>query len=192
VPAQRPRGKPADSPGCQAPPALVGPQKQIHRIAEWLRLEGNLKLTQPQPLPWVGCPLPAQAAQGPIQPGPEHLQGWGTHTPLGSSAGASPPSENSIMWKTWDSLVRVERRGKAGLLLSKEVLGSWEGEAICSPRFSCVFCMCSQLSPMSYPCFTTSSMFSSCIRWIPVPEMLCMAVAMLIYLQEPKALLWGS
>ena len=39
---------------------------------------GALKPTQLQPLPWASCPPPAQASQGPIQPGPEHLQGWGT------------------------------------------------------------------------------------------------------------------
>jgi len=30
-------------------------------------------------MPWVGCNPPAEAAQGPIQPGLELLQGWGTH-----------------------------------------------------------------------------------------------------------------
>uniref|UniRef100_A0A8C9LBX5 Uncharacterized protein n=1 Tax=Pavo cristatus TaxID=9049 RepID=A0A8C9LBX5_PAVCR len=35
------------------------------------RLEWPLKPTQSQP---------TQAAQGPIQPGLEHLQGWGTHS----------------------------------------------------------------------------------------------------------------
>jgi len=30
-----------------------------------------------------GCPPPAQAAQGPIQPGLECLQGWGTTAYLG-------------------------------------------------------------------------------------------------------------
>ena len=30
-----------------------------------------------------GCPPPAQAAQGPIQPGLERLQGWGTTASLG-------------------------------------------------------------------------------------------------------------
>ena len=38
----------------------------------------------PVPTPCSGqcCPPPAQAAQGPIQPGLEHLQGWGTTAPL--------------------------------------------------------------------------------------------------------------
>jgi len=31
-----------------------------------------------------GCPPPAQAAHGPIQPGLEHLQGWGITASLGS------------------------------------------------------------------------------------------------------------
>jgi len=34
-------------------------------IIEWLRLEGTFNCIQPQPLPWAGCPPPAQAAQGP-------------------------------------------------------------------------------------------------------------------------------
>jgi len=31
-----------------------------------------------------GCPPPAQSAQGPIQSGLEHLQGWGATASLGS------------------------------------------------------------------------------------------------------------
>ena len=30
---------------------------------------------------------PVQANQGPVQPGLGHIQGWGTHSSLGSSAG---------------------------------------------------------------------------------------------------------
>lgn len=44
-------------------------------IIEWLRLEGTLKPTQSNPLLWAGCHPPYQAAQYPIQPGFEHLQG---------------------------------------------------------------------------------------------------------------------
>jgi len=40
-----------------------------------------------------GCPPPAEAAQGPIQPGLEYLQGWGTTASLGSCARASLPSQ---------------------------------------------------------------------------------------------------
>ena len=40
-----------------------------------------------------GCPPPAQAAQSPIPPDFEHLQGWGTHSSLSSCASASSPSE---------------------------------------------------------------------------------------------------
>jgi len=47
---------------------------------ECLGLEGTLKLTQFQLLPWAGCPPPAQTAQGPVQPGLECLQGWGIHS----------------------------------------------------------------------------------------------------------------
>jgi len=41
------------------------------------------------------CPPTAQAAQGPIQPGLECLQGWGTTASLGSCARASPPGEKT-------------------------------------------------------------------------------------------------
>ena len=34
----------------------------------------------PTPCHGQGCHPAAQAAQGPIQPGLEHLQGWGTHS----------------------------------------------------------------------------------------------------------------
>jgi len=44
-----------------------------------LGLEGTLKPIHFNPEPRVGCPPSAQAAQGPIQPGLQHLQGWGTH-----------------------------------------------------------------------------------------------------------------
>ena len=47
----------------------------------------------PTPCCGQGCPPPAQAAQGLIQPGLERLQGWGTTASMGSCASASPPSE---------------------------------------------------------------------------------------------------
>ena len=34
-------------------------------------------------------PTPDQAAQSPIEPGLEHLQGWGTHSSMGSCGRAS-------------------------------------------------------------------------------------------------------
>jgi len=37
----------------------------------------------PNPLLLTGCPPPDQAAQGPIQPGLELLQGWGIHNFFG-------------------------------------------------------------------------------------------------------------
>jgi len=39
----------------------------------------DLDLTVSTPLPWAGCHPPAQAAQGPIQPGLACLQVWGMH-----------------------------------------------------------------------------------------------------------------
>ena len=49
---------------------------------EWLGLEGTFKAfkTKFQPPAMGSVPPPAQAAQDPIQPGLEHLQGWGTHS----------------------------------------------------------------------------------------------------------------
>ena len=62
-------------------------------ITECFVLEGTFKPTQSQP-PAVGTATTHQlSAQGPIQPGPECLQGWGTTASLGSCASASLPSE---------------------------------------------------------------------------------------------------
>jgi len=65
----------------------------IHRIIEWVGLEGTLKDPIPIPLLKAHCPLLAQAAHVPIQPGLEQLHEWGTQSSLGSSARASPSSE---------------------------------------------------------------------------------------------------
>jgi len=48
----------------------------------------------PTPLPWAGCPPPAHAAQGPSVVLSTSRDG--APTALGSSAGASPPSEARI------------------------------------------------------------------------------------------------
>ena len=58
---------------------------------DWVR-RGLKDQLVPTPQPWAGSHPSAQAAQGPIPPGIERLQGWGTHSSLGSSARASPPS----------------------------------------------------------------------------------------------------
>jgi len=55
-----------------------------HRITEWPRLEGTsrvIKLQQPHHRQSHQPPhlILDQAAQGPIQPGLEHFQGWGIH-----------------------------------------------------------------------------------------------------------------
>ena len=60
---------------------------------QWLGLEGTSEPTQSHPVPWAGLPPTSSAAQGPIQPGLEHLQGWGTTASLGSCASTSPPSQ---------------------------------------------------------------------------------------------------
>lgn len=49
---------------------------QKHSLIEWAGLEGTSEITQPQPLPWAGCPPPAQGAQG-LMHGLGYLQGWG-------------------------------------------------------------------------------------------------------------------
>jgi len=53
----------------------MGAQRS-HRVIEQFVLEGTLQTTLPQHLLWAGCHPPDQAAQGPIQPGLGHLQGW--------------------------------------------------------------------------------------------------------------------
>ena len=64
---------------------------QIHRITEWLGLEGTSRITKLQPPHHTQGHQPphfrpAQAAQGPIQPGLQHLHGWTGHPqPLHSS-----------------------------------------------------------------------------------------------------------
>jgi len=47
------------------------------------------------PLLWAGLPPspPAQAAQGPIQPGLKHLQEWGTHSLYGQQPTAPLPCQ---------------------------------------------------------------------------------------------------
>jgi len=58
---------------------------QSQRIIEWLGLEGTSRIIKLQPpCHRQGCQPPHlildQAAQGSIQPGFEHLQGWGIHS----------------------------------------------------------------------------------------------------------------
>ena len=60
----------------------------VHRITEWLGLEGTSRIMKLQPpcrkqghKPL--CLILDQAAQGAIQPGLEHFQGWGIHSQPG-------------------------------------------------------------------------------------------------------------
>ena len=56
---------------------VEGGQRPQGRVIEWLRLEGTLKIILvPTPLSRAGLP-PSEIAQASIQPGLEHLQGWG-------------------------------------------------------------------------------------------------------------------
>jgi len=56
----------------------------FHTFTQWRGLEETLLPIQFQPLPSAGCFPPAQAAQGPLRPHLEHLQGWGIHNSLGN------------------------------------------------------------------------------------------------------------
>ena len=59
-------------------------QAYHYRIMQWLRLEGTLKSTWFQaPSHGQGCLPPDQAAQDPIHPDLECLQGWGTQNVFG-------------------------------------------------------------------------------------------------------------
>ena len=82
------------SPTCTR--ALSVSDRGDHQIIEWPRLDATLKIIQFQ-LHFHGqdFPPPAQAAQGSIH-GLGHLQEWGTHSSLGSSARALLPSEQRI------------------------------------------------------------------------------------------------
>jgi len=68
-------------------------QEMIHRIIEWLGLEGIPRIIKFQPPHHRQGHQPAhfipdQAAQSPIQPGLAHLQGWGIHSPSGQPVSA--------------------------------------------------------------------------------------------------------
>jgi len=67
---------------------------QPQNVSSW---KGPESPRHPNPCRGQGCPPPAQAAQGPIQPGLEFLQGWGTTTALGSRPSASPLSNISVL-----------------------------------------------------------------------------------------------
>ena len=80
---------------------LLSTPQGNHRITGWLGLEGASRITKLHPLYLI----PAQAAQGPIQPGLEHLQGWGIHSLSGHcpqlcSAAAAPMGYTAGMGAT--------------------------------------------------------------------------------------------
>ena len=59
---------------------------------------------------WVGGdlqahPAPTHPIYGPIHPGLEHLQGWGTHSSLGSSL---PTGQSGGRFRAWDGLKQME------------------------------------------------------------------------------------
>mgnify|MGYP001852764137 CR=1 FL=1 len=58
---------------------------KYHRNIDWLKLEQTFKdHLVPNPHFGQGCHPPVQAAQGPIHPGFERLQGWGVLSSLDS------------------------------------------------------------------------------------------------------------
>jgi len=64
------------------------------KIIEWLQLGRDLKAHMvPTPCCRQGYHPPARAVQGPIQPGLEHLQGWGIHSFSGQPCATASPSE---------------------------------------------------------------------------------------------------
>jgi len=58
--------------------------RTIESITEEFWLEGTLKPTQSHSMPWGGLAPSSSVTQGLIQPGLEHLQGWGTTASLGN------------------------------------------------------------------------------------------------------------
>ena len=78
----------------------IGLHGQCHaenrKIIEWLSLEVTSQPMLPNPCHEQGCPPPAQAAQGPIQPGLERLQGY-TSSPF-------PNLHRSISQSCWTKL----------------------------------------------------------------------------------------
>ena len=73
-----------------------------------LRVEGTLKLTQFQPLYSGQEHLPlGQAAQGPIYPGPECLQGWGTQISSGQLMNLYFSSNISYIQELGNCLVKL-------------------------------------------------------------------------------------
>jgi len=70
----------------------------VKTVIEWLGLEGTSRVIKLQPSCCMEGHQPPylildQVAQGPIQPGLEHLQGWGIH---GLSGQPVPASHHSL------------------------------------------------------------------------------------------------
>jgi len=63
-----------------------------------LRLEGTSKIIKCHPRPWAGLPPTSSGCPGPHPPCLECLQGWGTHSSLGSSASASLSGYIYVSW----------------------------------------------------------------------------------------------
>ena len=52
----------------------------VNRIIEWLRLEGTLKMIEPQPLLWAGLPPTSSGCSGPHPTWPWAPPGMGHHS----------------------------------------------------------------------------------------------------------------
>ena len=80
-----PRMSPSDQKHCPKVRVTQAAVKPQPGITEWPRLEGTSRIMNHQPPLHRQSHQPPhlildQAAQGPIQPGLEHLQGWGIHS----------------------------------------------------------------------------------------------------------------
>jgi len=116
--------------------ALTSRKELNHKIIEWLGLEGTSRIIKLQPLCCVqGCQLSHlildQAAQGPIQPGREHLQGWGIHSLSGQPVPTPHHSHNKEL--------PPDIQSKSSLL-----------QLITFPLCPAIICSCKQLTPLLF------------------------------------------
>ena len=79
------------------PSSWYGAVFHIYRITEQFGYERTLKITEFQlPCPGQGHLPLDQVAQSPIQPGLEHLQGWGIHNFSGQPVPHHPLSKGLL------------------------------------------------------------------------------------------------
>ena len=79
LPATETEGDVHQHPSCFLLHVFPGRSQQALGNSAIIGWRGPQRPPSPTPCHEQGCPPPDQAAQGPIQPGLGHLQGWGTH-----------------------------------------------------------------------------------------------------------------